>query len=436
MLKEIEMIKIASLLCLLFLIAQAKSGEKRDVSSHYKTKDHEIYVGTVETRPSTTTKTFFQVYSQKKHLLNDSASPLLIWVDGETGCSGVNTAHYYFGPFQVRNNSQQAQELYPNPNAFTDFAHILIFDQPVGTGFSVVNDFNYTNTSQEAAKDFEASLVDFFQLFPELKRNPLYLFGEGVGGHFIAVFARHLRKNEATTGIKLKGIVFNDAWIDPLNQGIEIAKTSYYAGIVSMFGRNEFHNTETDFFLHIKEEKYQEASAEQMRMLGSYTLKTGTQYFNWRLPYSKIIPDEHNPITLWLNSSTTKTAFGISDSFVYSRCNTDIDYAMMLDQFHSVSGQLSSLISDLPILLMQGQDDMLVNVDGAFNMIVELNWPDTEKWSRVPKKFLKSPDSQVLGYSKTFNFFTFCFLNNAGFYLGQDQPSSAYQMIRQWLLSL
>jgi len=43
-----------------------------------------------------------------------------------------------------------------------------------------------------AAEDFEAFLMNFFKVYPELNDNKLFLFGESYAGHYIPMFAFHI----------------------------------------------------------------------------------------------------------------------------------------------------------------------------------------------------------------------------------------------------
>jgi len=72
---------------------------------------------------------------------------------------------------------------------------LLLIEQPLGTGYSQLNNPNPIKSTEEAAVDFEAFLIRFFELYPSLKENPLFLVGQSYGGHWIPVFAKRLMDN-------------------------------------------------------------------------------------------------------------------------------------------------------------------------------------------------------------------------------------------------
>lgn len=55
-------------------------------------------------------------------------------------------------------------------------AHLLVVDQPIGTGFSL-GKVKISN-QQELAKEFYGFLKSFFDVFPELKTARISLAGE------------------------------------------------------------------------------------------------------------------------------------------------------------------------------------------------------------------------------------------------------------------
>lgn len=68
---------------------------------------------------------------------------------------------------------------------------MLFIDQPTGTGFSISNGLN-VSSEWDAAKYFNVFMDQFYQIFPEYKDQPLYLFGESYAGKYIPTFTYHL----------------------------------------------------------------------------------------------------------------------------------------------------------------------------------------------------------------------------------------------------
>ena len=102
---------------------------------------------------------------------NDPANdPVLLWMQGGPGCSGVWGMWVEHGPFRL-NPFEKEVEL--NGWAWTRKANMIFIDQPAGVGFS------YAGNSSDAlvTGDFQAAddnlnfLQGFFELFPQYQQN-------------------------------------------------------------------------------------------------------------------------------------------------------------------------------------------------------------------------------------------------------------------------
>eukprot|EP00951_Prasinocladus_malaysianus_P001330 scaffold9092_cov43-Prasinocladus_malaysianus.AAC.1 len=90
---------------------------------------------------------WLQTYKQKPLADCDPETPLVIWLQGGPGASGTgvteNVAQLHnlttgFGQFTEV--GPYGTDWEPRKHAWTDQAHVLFVDNPVGTGFSYVED--------------------------------------------------------------------------------------------------------------------------------------------------------------------------------------------------------------------------------------------------------------------------------------------------------
>ncbi|XP_020570631.1 serine carboxypeptidase-like 5 isoform X2 [Phalaenopsis equestris] len=83
---------------------------------------------------------------------NPSEDPLLLWLIGGPGCSGINGLALDMGPlkFKLDYFDGQLPNLYANPFAWTKISNMIFVDWPIGTGFS------YSKT----AKDYTTEDVE------------------------------------------------------------------------------------------------------------------------------------------------------------------------------------------------------------------------------------------------------------------------------------
>lgn len=85
------------------------------------------------------------------------------------------------GPYFVDPNN--SSRLLRNPFSWTEVAHVIFIDQPVGVGLSFVEQSEgYVRNQYELSAQLHNALVQFFEMHPEYKNLDLYLTGESYAG--------------------------------------------------------------------------------------------------------------------------------------------------------------------------------------------------------------------------------------------------------------
>lgn len=112
-----------------------------------------------------------------------ASAPLVFWLQGGPGASSVGYGDFSeMGPLDIN--------LQPRNTTWVQAANVVYIDNPVGTGYSYVDDLSLltTNVTQIAA-DLVAFTAAFFEAYPELQANPFYIFSESYGGKMTVAFA-------------------------------------------------------------------------------------------------------------------------------------------------------------------------------------------------------------------------------------------------------
>jgi len=103
---------------------------------------------------------------------------------------------------------------------------MLFIDNPVGAGFSFTGTGQgYCTNSKDCVGNNLVSLMQqFYQIYPEVATNDLYITGESYGGHYVPAFGARILAHNAlvaagrtTPSIPLKGVAIGDGWIDPVH---------------------------------------------------------------------------------------------------------------------------------------------------------------------------------------------------------------------------
>ncbi|XP_066345718.1 serine carboxypeptidase-like 7 [Miscanthus floridulus] len=114
--------------------------------------------------------------------------PLLLWLSGGPGCSGISGLAYEIGPLQF--DAQGYRGGFPTllyrPETWTKVSNIIFVDSPVGTGFSYAKTKEGLQTGDtKAVKQLVIFLRKWLQDHPRFLSNPLYIAGDSYSGLII-----------------------------------------------------------------------------------------------------------------------------------------------------------------------------------------------------------------------------------------------------------
>lgn len=157
---------------------------------------------------------FYWLYYTKAPVKRYVDRPLVIWLQGGPGASSCGHGNFEeIGPLDVNLNERNF--------TWTKDMNVLFIDNPVGSGYSFVDNLKLLTTNNKQISD---DLIAFMRVFmskhPEFQSVPLYIFSESYGGKMAAEFALDLHQNiQEEGGIKanLKAVVFGDPWISPID---------------------------------------------------------------------------------------------------------------------------------------------------------------------------------------------------------------------------
>ncbi|TVU46689.1 hypothetical protein EJB05_06239, partial [Eragrostis curvula] len=104
------------------------------------------------------------------------------------GASGVGTGNFQeMGPLDV--------DLQPRNSTWLQKADLIFVDNPVGVGYSYVEDDSLlVTTDWQQAADMTTVIKALVDVVPTLQRSPLYLVAESYGGKYAATLGVSIAK--------------------------------------------------------------------------------------------------------------------------------------------------------------------------------------------------------------------------------------------------
>ncbi|KAJ8548152.1 hypothetical protein K7X08_021388 [Anisodus acutangulus] len=188
-----------------------------------------LETGYIGVREDENVQLFYFFVESERDPQND---PLMLWLTGGPGCSGLSSFVYEIGPltFDYANSSGNFPKLELNSNSWTKVANIIFIDQPAGTGYS------YAKTAEAYNCNDTLSVTQTFEFLrkwlmdhPEYLKNPLYVSGDSYSGIFVALLTHKIYDgvevgDKPPVNIKgyIQGNALTDHYID-FNDRIEYA---------------------------------------------------------------------------------------------------------------------------------------------------------------------------------------------------------------------
>ncbi|KAF7823319.1 serine carboxypeptidase-like 51 [Senna tora] len=154
-----------------------------------KTQDGSEEWGYVQVRPKA--HMFWWLYRSPYRVEDPSKPwPIVLWLQGGPGASGVGIGNFEeVGPLDTN--------LKPRNSTWLRKADLLFVDNPVGTGFSFVEDSKFfVKTDEEAAIDLTTLLIEIFNKDESLQKSPLFLVAESYGGNIARKIKQQLEAGQ------------------------------------------------------------------------------------------------------------------------------------------------------------------------------------------------------------------------------------------------
>ncbi|XP_075524703.1 venom serine carboxypeptidase-like isoform X2 [Dermacentor variabilis] len=368
---------------------------------------------------------------------NKSDAPLILWLEGGPGKSGLHGQFLKNGPIGI-----DAQgNLYNRSSTFLNFADILYVDYPAGGGFSIIQNGSVLSTSLDnVTNDLLTFLNKFYQLFNDYRSRNLYLVGESYGARAAVALAERLRTEECEN--RLRGLILCAGFLIPLQDSIlKSHEYLYQLGLVDAEGRTAL---ETKF-------KLIEAIAKTNTTIAAFLL--AQTVFNFNIGGMKSLfanltgyddqgsilhttkPAEVGKYQEYVNSSDFKKQLGVPQSVKLDEHRLNIAFKLAPgDYFKNISATFENVLGSEKVLIVNGQMDDIFPPGLFEEYFSKMTFTGSTEFAQVPRMPWTIKNQYGLaGYVRESENLTVALVLRAGHLLGFDASEAVYDLVHHFV---
>ncbi|KAM4843414.1 retinoid-inducible serine carboxypeptidase [Thomomys bottae] len=395
---------------------------------------------------------FWWLYYSTNPCKNFSELPLVMWLQGGPGGSSTGFGNFEeIGP--LRSN------LKPRNTTWLQSASLLFVDNPVGTGFSYVNQSDaYAKDLAMVASDMMVLLKAFFSDHKEFQTVPFYIFSESYGGKMAAGISLELYKaiQQGTIKCKFSGVALGDSWISPVDSVMSWGPYLYSMSLLDDKGLAEVSNVAEQVLDAINKEHYKEATQlwEEAEMViekntdgvnfyniltkstPTSAMESGLEFLHShlvRLCHRHVRHLHGDTLSELMNGPIKKKLKIIPEDISWGAQSPKVFMNMEEDFMKPVVRIVDELLeAGVNVTVYNGQLDLIVDTMGQEAWLRKLNWPELSKFSQLKWKALySSPKSlETSAFVKAYKNLAFYWILRAGHMVPSDQGDMALKMMR------
>ncbi|KAK0160525.1 hypothetical protein PV328_007927 [Microctonus aethiopoides] len=341
--------------------------------------------------------------------------PLVIWLQGGPGSPSTGFGNFEeIGPIDVKGQ--------PRNHTWVNDYNILFIDNPVGTGFSYVDDDSkYATDNHQIAQDLISCIDGFFAKIPEFRKVPTYIVGESYGGKMAAEFALLWYKHQRNGRIisNLKGVAFGDSWISPITSVRSWAPFLLSMGMIDYEDHEKIQNEIQHLMDLVAKQKWSNAlslwgfiTREIVEVTGGIDFYNILKRVNVR---KSSIPEDFSSLQNFMNDHVRNA---LKLNVTWHPRNLKVKQNLINDYMKPVTEIVTELLdkTDLKVVVYNGQLDLIVPTIGTLAWIKNLKWQYIENW-KAAKRIPIINNDIIEGYVKGFQNFKMYWINRAGHFV-------------------
>jgi len=465
-----SLVKVAAVCCTLLVVsfsanaaATAKDGKPfvPHVSSRGQNVEGTEKWAYVDVRPDT--HIFYWLY-YTFHPDGYENRPWILWLQGGPGASGCG-----YGNFELIGTL--GLDLEPRETTWVNQSSVLFIDNPVGSGYSYVDNLDALTTDvQEITDDLIVVLKAVLEESPEFQTRPYFIFGQSYGGKMGAHLARQLHDEILMGNIKMQlmGFAMGNSWVSPIDSTLTWGPLLYWMSLTDAEGERlimeEAHKAQAAIDAgdwHLATDYWGSTEfvvINQTNGVDFYNILNFVNYFGnlrdvheMRLGLKKRLPSHLYKKIFRPSSKIDESLDGlmngpireklgiIPDDVTWGGQSDDVFDAQAGDFMKPVVHVVDSALKEtgLRVIVYQGQLDLICDTKGAMDWVQQFTWDQLGNYNGATRRaFTKPEDGQTDMFVKAFNRFKFYWVLGGGHAIAADCPMTAYRMFDRILNNL
>ncbi|XP_072502878.1 retinoid-inducible serine carboxypeptidase [Notamacropus eugenii] len=395
---------------------------------------------------------FWWLYYANNPCKNFTELPLIMWLQGGPGGSSTGFGNFMeIGPLDV--------ELKPRKTTWLQSASLLFVDNPVGTGFSFVNQSDaYAQNLDMVASDLLVLLQNFFEARPEFQTNSFYIFSESYGGKMAAGISLELYKaiQKGSINCNFAGVALGDSWISPvdsvlswgpylysmslLDDGsltdlikigekiVEAMNLGLYEWATQLWADAETLVEQDTDGVNFYNVLYKNPPESMMKTSQEFTQNHLVRLYHRhvrQLHQEKLSALMNGPIRKKLKIIPDFVTWGEQSSLVFK--NMEMDF--MKPAINIVDELLEAGVN---VIIYNGQLDLIVDIIGQEAWLRKLKWPELTTFIQKKRKplYVDPGSYDTSAFYKSHKNLAFYWILKAGHMVPSDQGEMALKMMR------
>ncbi|GJX86114.1 putative peptidase S10, serine carboxypeptidase, alpha/beta hydrolase [Tanacetum coccineum] len=366
---------------------------------------------------------FYYFVESQRDPLHD---PVLLYLTGGPGTSGLFPLLYQIGPLSISDESSKGNvTLSLNQDSWAKEANVIFLDLPAGVGFSYATTYEASRSSDSLVSLHSYQfLMKWLMEHPKFLNNPLYITGISYMGIVVPivtleVYKGNERGNKPQVNIKGYSIVspLTDRFID-FNSRLEfqhrlaLISDEIYESTKQTCRGNYVYTDPSNALCSHDLERVDEAA-------------------------TKIVLDS------WANDKDVQKALHVRQGTIetWEKTNETIHYTLGKNDTASYSYDIFSTIDhhkqlttrNCQVLIISGDHDMTFPYVGTEQWIASLNVPVESPWK--PWFVGSQVSGYKMKYAKKGYSLTYATIKGAGHAVALNKPTEASAIVDGWLAS-